>query len=286
MYNVIPDIHADPARLEGSLQAVGSGQLAFLGDFIDAGKKVSHPDDRTVLTRVRGLVEAGAKAVMGNHELNAILFHHPDRLRAHSEKNRAQHRSFIETFGIATPEAREWTDWFLTLPLWLDLGGLRLVHACWSQPDIDLIAARRPDGRLRPEDLPEIARESTPFGRAVKTLTSGPEVSLPAGYAFSDFGGHRRTEMRVAWWRSRAATWREAALSVPDPLLLPEEALPSGILAEIYSSDAPPVLVGHYKMTGEPLIEGSAACLDYPSEPLAYCWQGEKQLSKDNLIRL
>lgn len=286
MYNVIPDIHADPDRLEASLRAVGSGELAFLGDFIDAGKQVAQPDDRAVLTRVRALVEGGAKAVMGNHELNAILFHHPDRLRAHNEKNRAQHRSFIDAFGIATPEARDWTDWFMTLPLWLDLGGLRLVHACWSQPDIDLIAARRPDGRLRPEDLPEIANESTRFGKAVKTLTSGPEVSLPEGFAFSDFGGHPRTEMRVAWWRSAATTWREAALSVPDPLALPETALPSGILSEIYPADAAPVLVGHYKMTGEPLVEGSAACLDYPGVPLTYRWQGESQLTRDNLVLL
>ncbi|MTH60049.1 metallophosphoesterase [Paracoccus litorisediminis] len=286
MYNVIPDIHADPERLEASLQAVGSGQLAFLGDFIDAGKKVARPDDRAVLTRIRDLVEGGAKAVMGNHELNAILFHHPDQLRAHSDKNCTQHRSFVETFSIATPEAREWTDWFMTLPLWLDLGGLRLVHACWSQQDIDLIAARRPDGRLRPEDLPEIASPSSPFGLAVKSLTSGPEVTLPAGYAFSDFGGVVRTEMRVAWWRSGATTWREAALSVPDPLSIPETTLPSGILSDIYPSDAPPVLVGHYKMTGEPLVEGSAACLDYPGAPLAYHWQGEVRLTEDNLIRL
>jgi len=284
MYDVIPDLHADADRLENTLSNLDGAPLAFLGDFIDAGPAVARPDDRAVLERVRGLVEQGAQAVMGNHELNAILFHHPDQLRPDTPRNRAQHRSFIETFGIGTPESRQWTDWFLTLPLWLDLGGLRLVHACWSRPDIAIIAERRPDGRLRPEDLAEIAAESTAFGRAVKVVTSGPEATLPLGVAFHDNGGHRRTQMRVAWWRSDADTWREAALSVPDPDNLPDTLLPAGVLAEIYPDDAPPVLVGHYKMTGTPHASGTAACLDYPAIPCAYRWRGEAVLEAGNII--
>lgn len=284
MYDVIPDIHADLSRLEATLAKLDGVPLAFLGDFIDAGKRVARSDDRAVLERVRGLVDRGAQAVMGNHELNAILFHHPDRLRPDIEKNRDQHHSFIEAFGVGTPEARSWTDWFLTLPLWLDLDGLRLVHACWSIPDIALIAARRPDGRLRVEDLAEIADESTPFGCAVKTITTGPEVTLPPRYAFVDAGGHRRTQMRLAWWRSDADSWREAALSVPDPSTLPDAPLPPGVQAEIYPEDAPPVLVGHYKMTGAPRVSGTAACLDYPAAPCVYRWRGETVLGGANLL--
>ncbi|MCZ0964120.1 hypothetical protein [Paracoccus benzoatiresistens] len=57
---------------------------------------------------MRGLFDAGAVAVMGNHELNAILFHRG--LRADSKKNRDQNRSFVEAFGFATPEAMGQTD--------------------------------------------------------------------------------------------------------------------------------------------------------------------------------
>ncbi len=121
MITVIPDIHADPQRLEATL-AAKEGPLAFLGDFIDGGGQGAC--DRAVLTQVRGLIDTGAVVVMGNHELNAILFHRG--LRVDNDKNRNQHRSFLEAFGFATPEALAWTDWFLTLPLWLDLGGLRL----------------------------------------------------------------------------------------------------------------------------------------------------------------
>lgn len=102
--SVIPDIHADPDRLAASPKAAGGGQLAFLGDFIDAGHTVQRPDDRAVLHRVRGLIEDdGACAVMGNHELNAILFHTlgADRepLRKHDAKNRDQHSSFLAQIG-------------------------------------------------------------------------------------------------------------------------------------------------------------------------------------------
>jgi len=271
---VIPDLHADLARLDATLAAV-TGPLAFLGDFIDGG-----PDDRAVLTRVRGLIDEGAAAVIGNHELNAALFHRG--LRENSEKNRKQHATFLAAFNVA--ERTEWTDWFLTLPLWRDLGGLRIVHACWSEPDIALIAERRPDGLLHSNDLPEIAAESTPFGRSVQRIVSGPEMTLPVGHFFADKNGHPRSQMRVAWWRSDATTYREAALSVPDPLALPDMVLPEGIRAEIYPNDAPPVLVGHYKMADQPRVSGKAASLDYPATPCAYRWDGEAVLSDTGLV--
>lgn len=281
MITVIPDIHADPQRLDATLAAV-DGPLAFLGDFIDGGEQGAC--DRTVLTRVRSLIDKGAVAVMGNHELNAILFHRG--LRANSDKNRDQHRSFLEAFGFATPEAMAWTDWFLTLPLWLDLGGLRLAHACWSIPDIATVAARRPDGRLQESDLAEIGEESTSFGRAVKRIVSGPEVMLPAGNSFLDHKGHPRTEVRLAWWRNDATTYREAALSVPDVMALPDVPLPGGVAAEIYPADGAPVLVGHYKMAGTPYVTGNAASIDYPKAPCAYRWDGNKELDAERLIRI
>lgn len=277
MITVIPDIHADPQRLEAALEVVDS-PLAFLSDFIDGGGQGAC--DRTVLTRVRGLIDKGAVAVMGNHELNAILFHRG--LRADNDKN----RSFLEAFGFATSEAMAWTDWFLTLPLWLDLDGLRLAHACWSIPDIATVAARRPDGRLQESDLAEIGAESTPFGRAVKRIVSGPEVTLPAGHSFHDHKGLPRTEVRLAWWRNDAMTYRSAALSVPDVMALPDVALPAGVVAEIYPSDAAPVLVGHYKMVGTPHVSGNAASIDYPNAPCAYRWEGEEALDAQKLISL
>lgn len=286
---VIPDIHADSKRLEASLAVAQHDRIAFLGDFIDG---YSGHDDHAVLTRVRALVEEGrAVAVMGNHELNAILFHRADRngrpLRARCEKNRKQHASFIDRFGIGTTEAYHWTEWFLTLPLWLDLGGLRLVHACWDADAIEKVAARRPDGRLHPIDLEEVAGKATDFAQAVEQLTSGPEVALPKHYSFADSKGSQRTDVRVAWWLEPGQSWRSAALSVPNPSALPEEIVPTSAGVPFYPTNAPPVLAGHYKMAGEPaLATYQASSLDYPTNPCVYRWQGEARLMPTNLKKI
>lgn len=290
-WDIIPDIHADITRLETTLKGLGGeARLAFLGDFIDAGNNHAEADDEAVLKRVRDLVEnEEAIAVMGNHELNAILYHTLGMdgapLRDRSEKNTVQHRSFIERFGVSTPPAQDWVDWFRTLPLWEERDGLRLIHAYWNQPDINLVAQRRPDGRLAPEDLPEIAAEQSDFAKAVKRLITGPEMKLPYGSFFHDFKGHPRKHVRIAWWRAAATTWKEAALSVGNVDQLPSGELPGDQDVALYPRTDPPVLVGHYKMTGTPCIEAHrAACLDYPATPCVYKWRGEADLRTDNLI--
>ena len=102
---IIPDIHADLARLNASLAQVKDNKIAFLGDFIDARQSVKAPNDLAVLEKVKELVKTDrAMAVMGNHELNAILFHRKNKqgapLRSHSPNNYDQHRSFIDKFGL------------------------------------------------------------------------------------------------------------------------------------------------------------------------------------------
>ena len=155
---------------------------------------------------------------------------------------------------------------------------MRLIHACWSEPEIALIRERRPDGRLRAEDLPEIARENTEFGRAVKLITSGREIPLPAGVSFIDKGGHRRHDIRLAWWREDK-TWRDAALSVPDRTSLPDSALPEAVVTAAHPAGEGPVFVGHYKIEGAPRIENeNVLCLDYPGTPCVYRWRGEARL--------
>ena len=157
--------------------------------------------------------------------------------------------------------------------------------ACWDEAAIEIIKVRRPDGRLRTSDLSEVAAATSPFGKAVERLLSGPEVSLPEGYIFHDTNNHERRKVRLAWWRPEATTWVEACLSVPKLEELPSGALPPDTAALLYQADAPPVFVGHYKMKGNPCIEApNAACLDYPARPCVYRWRVGEALSVDNLI--
>jgi hypothetical protein len=121
-YEVVDGVYRHPER-----------QVIFLGDFIDRG-----PDQRGVIDIVRPMIDNGsALSVMGNHEFNAIAWFTPDPdapgkyLREHSDKNRKQTRAFLAAYGGADDYA-DLIEWFRTLPMWLDLPGLRVVHACWD----------------------------------------------------------------------------------------------------------------------------------------------------------
>ncbi len=303
-YDIIPDIHADIYRLTQTLSTLGyvsDGEIwvhpegriaAFLGDFIDMGRA-----NKAVLTLVRTMRDQGnAVAIMGNHELNALLYHQPGLnadgtddgyMRAHSDKNRAQHQTFLDEFPVGHADTAEMLEWFLTLPLFLDLGGLRLVHACWDDVRIETILARRPSGLLAQDDLQEVALEddASCFAEAVLTTLKGPEAELPTPYFFHDIKGHKRTGLRLKWWQSGAMTWRDAALSVPDPAVLPGTPIEGEVAFRAYDAEAKPVFFGHYKRLGSLAIHApDAVCLDYPRETCAYKWVGEHQLDSKNLI--
>lgn len=296
IHDIIPDIHADLSRLEKTLLALGyrkttiagetrwrppaGHRAAFLGDFIDAG-----PQNREVLKVVRTLHDAGdAIAVMGNHELNAILYHtrgtawgaeQDGWMRAHTAKNRQQHGSFLAEYPDDDDARRRVLAWFLSLPLALDLAYFRIVHACWSARALSVIAARRPSLTLTEADLQEVALEETDFAGAVATTVKGPEIDLPSGIGFRDFHGMRRGQMRLSWWQSGGPqTYRSAALSVPDPMELPDTPIPASDRVEFYPDAAAPVFFGHYKLQGEPGAvlsrPGNAVCLDWPDYAVSW----------------
>lgn len=304
IHDIIPDIHADVSRLEKTLHALGyrkttiagatrwrppaDHRAAFLGDFIDAG-----PQNREVLKIVRTLHDAGdAIAVMGNHELNAILYHSKGTawgavqdgwMRAHNAKNRQQHGSFLAEYPADDDARRSVLAWFLSLPLALHIADFRIVHACWSARALSLIAARRPTLTLTEAELQEVALEETDFAAAVALTVKGPEIDLPSGIDFRDFHGTRRGQMRLSWWQNHGPqTYRSAALSVPDPSELPDTPIPATKRVEFYPDTAMPVFFGHYKLQGDPeqvlFRPGNAFCLDWPDQ--AVSWRHGSQISQ------
>ena len=105
------------------------------------------------------MLDAGtALAVMGNHEFNAIAWYMPDpELRrsifaAAARRIATSIKAFLDGGSSTTLTCIEkLVDWFLTLPLWLDLPGLRVVHACWH-PDYmaEIEPHLKPGRRLDP----------------------------------------------------------------------------------------------------------------------------------------
>ena len=242
-YDMIGDIHGCAEKLEGLLRKLGyeekggayrySGsdeerEAIFVGDLIDRGSQ----QIRTI-ELVRAMVDAGsAQIVMGNHEFNAISYATPDPenpgefMRPHSDKNRRQHRKFIEQVPPDGFEHSQYMNWFTTLPLWLELDGIRVIHACWSDDLIEQVSQWIPPGTPIPREFVVKAnRKGSAEYEAIEVMLKGPEMSLGAydQPSFVDKDKNVRAEARIRWWNQGADTLRELA-EIPPGSTLPDGA--------------------------------------------------------------
>jgi hypothetical protein len=301
MYDIIGDIHGHADELRKILsqmeyRSVGDGyrhpdrQAIFVGDFIDRGPKI-----REVLQIVRAMIDSNsAQAVMGNHEFNAIAYHTKNSegefFRKHNERKRKQHAATLEQLNVA--RLCEAVEWFKTLPVALELDGIRVVHASWQPPDIELIQSHLNETSLF--DAPFLATsldQGSPLFCAIENVLKGPEVDLPEGVGYLDKDGNRRRRIRTKWYTIPPATYQGYAF-MGDPSVVPQEDIPADILVstETYPANAPPLFFGHYWLEGEPtLLAENVACLDYSvaaqGELVAYRWGGEKTLTPSNFVR-
>jgi hypothetical protein len=291
MYDLIGDIHGHADALERLLRQLGYSrqkgvlrhperQAIFLGDFIDRGPKI-----RETLGIVRPMVDSGAAlSVMGNHELNALAFHtaHPEKpgnyLRPHNEKNSHQHAETMRQ--VPAGELNSYLNWFRTLPLWLDLDGLRVVHACWDETHIGKIS-----GRVTNEFLYSACLRTGALFEPVEAIPKGKEAHLPPGATFRDKDGHEQLATRVKWYEPpEGHTYRTYAMAsepIESDLPLPEDVIEAAVP---YPEDDKPVFVGHYWLHGSrpELLRQNIACLDWSVAKggflCAYRWEGEQEL--------
>ncbi len=226
-YDIIGDIHGCAAKLEALLSDLGyrldgrtgayrhpQRQAIFVGDLIDRGEQ-----QLLVLETVKAMVDAGtAQIVMGNHEFNAIAYatEHPagsgQYLRRHNDKNNRQHQSFLDQ--VTGAQRAAYIEWFTTLPLWLDLGDIRVVHACWHEDSIKVVTGELGSNRFG--TLDDLVRASTKGDRlydAIEILLKGPEISLVdhGQPRYADKDGHLRENARIRWWNGSATTLRDIA---------------------------------------------------------------------------
>jgi hypothetical protein len=198
-----------------------------------------------------------------------------------------QHAAFSDVVE-GTHLQKEITDWFKTLPLWLDLGDLRVVHACWHQASIDVLRKAMGSSRALTDEMIVLrSRRSDPIYEAIEIVCKGPEVDLPPGISFKDKEGKVRTEVRVRWWQEDLSTYRKAAIGPPAEMaMIPDLPMPAEWIGHPHSGV--PILFGHYWFTGKPeFISPRFACLDYSAArdgPLvAYRWDGETESSSNKL---
>ena len=79
----------------------------------------------------------------------------------------------LAAFGGDPGELLDVLDWFRTLPIYLDLPGLRAVHACWDQKAVDYLRGRLPNARLTPSFLYHSSLTGSPEFVAIEALLKG-----------------------------------------------------------------------------------------------------------------
>jgi hypothetical protein len=182
-------------------------RLVFVGDLTDRG-----PDSPGVVALVQSLVESGrAQCVLGNHELNILLGRKKYDNPWYFGKE-FREAGFLVPQVIADHGVRDRVKKFFgTLPLALERGDARVVHACWHAPMIEVaqtatcaVALYEKHRRLIEEDhksrpdLDEIDRKLEHQNRnPVKVLTSGLERRAAEPFPV---GGKMKCEERVHWW--------------------------------------------------------------------------------------
>jgi calcineurin-like phosphoesterase family protein len=247
MYDIIGDIHGMRKTMDAMLDELGyrlengrwqapAGRKAvFLGDLIDRG-----PDSLGCLETVQAMHRDGvALMILGNHELNALHYMHPEKLREHTEKNTGQFKATLAQIEDAPERWEALAPFLMRCPtkLVLDEGRLRVIHACWDFETVDELPEYIDSDQL----LRATAKEGT-LNLPVENCIKGPEDPCEK---FEDADGNERDHERRTWW-------------------------------DIYPSDEPLVAFGHYwfpwkyrdgsRTPREPTFFGpgkNAVCLDY-----------------------
>ena len=280
-FDLIGDVHGCADDLDALLRALGYREsrgawrhpertALFVGDFLDRGPRI-----RETLRLVRGMLEAGsAIAVLGNHEWNHIAYAFPDPdlpgqfLRPHTPRNDQQVQATVAQ--VPAGELASHLAFFRALPIRLDLGGVRVVHACWDDVAMavidDGLARHRCATGITDEFLIEGSNPESLLFAALEIALKGKEIDLPPGVTFLDKDGERRARARVRWYLDPGGR-TIASYALPSFPGLPELGLPAKVVAEArpYPTAAPPVCFGHYWLD-DPApapLASNVACLDY-----------------------
>ncbi|MFA9388594.1 MAG: metallophosphoesterase [Prolixibacteraceae bacterium] len=303
MYDIIGDIHGHYDLLVNMLTQLGyepSGatykhperKVIFTGDFINRGPKI-----RKTVKLIRGMVENGdAQTVLGNHELNAILSATMDKsgrfLQKHLPRFQLPLMKTLEEYKNYPEEFNETIKWFRTLPIYLDLGNLRVVHGAWNDAHIATVQQFMNGETSLKKSFLKAYLSNKELSTALNELIKGVEMQLPKDLLLKDSKGIIRRNFRIKWWEvPTEKTFKK--LSFGNQFELPAYSIPKEILPLTYpyALDAPPVFLGHYCLNKKKLIfQNNICCIDTcvvrTQNLTAYRWNGEAQLLEGNLIRI
>ena len=280
-YDLIGDVHGCAHTLEHLLERLGyrkhggvwqhaQRMAVFLGDIIDRGPRI-----REALHIVRDMVVAGhALCLMGNHEFNALGWCTPapagsgkQYVREHTPRHTRLIHETLEQFAQYPGEWRDFVQWFYDMPLFVDAGRFRVVHACWDADVIATLRAQYPDGCIDEPFLQAAAQPESFANMSFNRLLRGTDMRLPNGMTLTGGDGLTRAFFRTKFWEDDPKTYGD--------IVFQPDALPAGVAQKPlspteksallrYGIEEPMLFVGHYWRSGKPApIRPNLACLDY-----------------------
>lgn len=305
-YDLIGDVHGCAHSLERLLAQLGYQRQAgvwrhprrmalFLGDIIDRG-----PHIREALHLVHDMVAAGeALCIMGNHEYNALGWVTPAPadsrrhfVREHTPRHKRLLQQTLEQFEGHPGDWHDFLAWFYQLPLFIDAGRFRLVHACWDGGLIESLRKQYPDGRIDQAFVQASAVAGSFANRVFERLLRGTDMRLPQGLTLTSEEGFSRAFFRTKFWEDNPQTYGDVVFQ---PDALPEDVARTPLSPADrnrllqYGLDQPMLFVGHYWRRGRPApIRANLACLDYSAvmagKLVAYRLDEERQIDPDKFV--
>lgn len=301
MYDIIGDVHGHADQLKNLLSKMGyliendsfshpTRKAIFVGDFINRGPKI-----RESLILIRKMVEKGsAFAILGNHEMYAVLYYLRDiegkYYKKRIPKYQLQINQTLAEFVLYKQEFKSHLKWMRKLPMFLDFGDIRIVHACWDDQNIALLKNIITGPKLSKTVLREIALNETEFSSKFWETCKGLDFQLPKDLLIFDNEGRPHRSFRMKWWDTpEGKTFKD--ISLESRFELPAYTIPKELLQtrKAYPANDPIVFFGHYclkQCCGE-LADNLCcvdACVTRTGKLLAYRWDGEKKLDKSHFI--
>jgi hypothetical protein len=233
-------------------------------------------------------------AILGNHELNAIGHFTRNKQGVPYREATGSNQRMMERLKAEYVDdpllLKDTLKWLRQLPLFLDLGGIRIVHAYWAPENLQLITEKMVKGRLTKSLLNELFNARSEFGDAVRQTTRGIEIRLPRDLIIKDDKNIRRTNFRIKWWKHpEEPTFNK--MSYGNKFVLPNYTVPPEFLFpfRVYMPNEPIVFIGHYCIDSGPLIPtGNVCCVDNcvanGGRLAAYRWSGESTAEEANFV--
>ena len=299
--DVIGDVHGHSDILCSLLRKLGyckditgvylhpsNRKAVFVGDLINKGPKV-----RETLQIVKAMTEANsALAIIGNHEFNLLGMETNGKdgspLRTHSKEHLAEVSETKAAYRDTPEEFEACLKWIRSLPLSLELPGIRFVHAAWHRKSLKVISGRN----FENDNFLRAAFDKTsPIQEAVHVTLKGIKIPLPKNRIYRDRFGIPRTKARIRWWMNpRKKSYSELLFPPSSSAPIHKKPKASSLAScEVYSPKDPPVFFGHYCLAPtEPKIHGNVVCVDgcvtCDGKLWAYQFDGEKTPSYKKLV--